>query len=103
MRKGWVSLALGVALVLCVACGGRVGGDGGDGGAVQQDGSAMSTPDGAPSPPGQTIFGVCPAEPPQPGDPCVSPGQGCAYVAGPSCQALVCSDSGRWASSQLGC
>jgi hypothetical protein len=98
MRIGWVS----VALTLCVACGGRVSGDGGDAGAAQQDGSAMETPDGGQGP-GQTIFGVCPAEPPQPDDPCVSPGQGCVYVNGPSCQTLICSDAGRWASSQLGC
>ncbi len=98
MKIGGVLLALAMALVPCSACGGRVSSEDGDAGA-RPDGSATAPPDGhAPQ-----IPALCPADPPQPGDPCLSPGQGCIYVAGSSCEAFVCSASGRWASSQLGC
>jgi hypothetical protein len=96
------ALALG-ALLVSAACGGKVGtGDPADSGASNsRDSSPSSSGSGSGS--GQT-FGVCPAEAPNLGDPCVMPNQGCVYLYGNGgCVAYVCDGSNHWVSSNEGC
>ncbi len=86
------------------ACGGRVSGDPPDSGA----GSTLAMrgmPGTSAGDSGSNAvpFGTCPAEAPSAGDSCVTPDQGCVYLAAGTCQAFVCEDSGQWKSSSTGC
>jgi hypothetical protein len=88
------------AFLASTACGGKTTGDpASDSGA--SDGGTSSSQSSSSG--GQT-FGVCPAEAPNLGDPCVMPNQGCVYLYGNGgCVAFVCDGSSHWVSSNEGC
>jgi hypothetical protein len=92
-------LAAVVTVALLAGCGGRVSSDPADSGAAATSGDDASAEGGHTT----TPFGLCPAEPPAVGDACVSPNQGCLYVYGGACLALVCDGSGHWVSASAGC
>jgi hypothetical protein len=55
------------------------------------------------SPDAGFVFGACPADRPDAGQPCVQIDQGCAYVFAGTCAAFVCDGTGHWQSSTDGC
>jgi hypothetical protein len=89
-----------VAVFALAACGGRVSDPAAD------SGTGTGTSDGGASESshGGQVFGVCPADAPGLGDPCVTPNQGCVYLySGGGCVAFVCDGSSHWVSSKEGC
>jgi len=100
MHRRARTLVVLAAFLVSAACGGKVTGDPApDSGASHGGNSSSSSSSGG----GQT-FGVCPAEAPNIGDPCVMPNQGCVYLYGNGgCVAFVCDGSSHWVSSNEGC
>jgi hypothetical protein len=94
------ALVVLAAFIASAACGGKVTGDPAPRPGAS-DGGDSSPPSSSGSDPG---FGVCPADAPNLGDPCVMPNQGCVYLYGNGgCVAFVCDGSDHWVSSNEGC
>jgi hypothetical protein len=88
-----------VALALLAACGGHVEtvSDGGPSTSSSSGSSGGGSSSGSEGGSSSGTIGLCPTQPPTPGDSCSSPGeQQCGYLDGP-CQLFQCDDSGHWA------